>query len=103
MLLQFFTILLTAVLSSVLTLALAYWIVNRRLKRRLEQRWNELQEEFGTMIQERVRRGVVEGVASIPSTEVLKGTSQALTATAGDLVKSGLDTLLGGGSGDSND
>ena len=103
MLLHLFTILLTAGLSSVLTLALAYWLVEKHLKRRLELQMKELQEELGSALQERVRQGVVEGVASIPSTEVLKGTSQALTATAGDLVKSGLDTLLGGGSGDSND
>jgi len=103
MLLQFFTVLLTAVLSSVLTLALAYWFVDRRLKRRLEQRMTELQEEFGTMIQERVRRGVVEGVASIPSAEVLKGTGQTLSATAADLVRNSLDTLLRSGAADTED
>jgi len=103
MLVQLITILSTAVLSSVLTLALAYWFVEKHLKRRFELRLKELQEELGSALQERVKQGVVEGVASIPSTEVLKGTGQALSATAGDLVRSGLETLLGSGSGDSGD
>ena len=103
MLFELFSILLTALLSSVLTLALAYWLVERHLKRRLDLRLKELQEEFGAALQERVRRGVVEGVASIPSTEVLRGTGQTLSAVAGDLVRSGLDSLLGGGSGDTQD
>lgn len=100
MLAQFVTILSTALLSSLLTLALAYWWIDRHLKRRLERRWSQLQEELGAELQERVRRGVVEGVASIPSAEVLKGTGQALSATAGDLVRSGLDAFLGGRTGD---
>ena len=45
----------------------------------------------------------MEGVASLPSTEVLRGTGQTLTSTAGDLVKSGLDTLLGGRGEDPED
>jgi hypothetical protein len=89
MLVQLFTILSTAVLSSLLTLALAYWWIDRLLRRRLERRMDELQEELGAALQERVRRGVVEGVASIPSTAVLKGTGQTLTATAGDLLRGG--------------
>jgi hypothetical protein len=103
MLLELVTILSTAVLSSVLTLALAYWLIETHLKRRVELRVKELQEELGSIIQERVRRGVVEGVASIPSTEVLKGTGQTLSATAADLVRNSLDSLLRGGSNDSED
>ena len=103
MLLQLLTILSTAVLSSLLTLALAYWYFDRRLKRRLDQRLTELQEEFGSVIQERVRRGVLEGVASIPSAEVLKDTGQTLSAAAGDLVRNSIGTLLGGSSADPED
>lgn len=103
MLVQLLTILLTAVLSSLLTLGLAYWYFDRRLKRRLDQRLTELQEEFGSVIQERVRRGVLEGVASIPSAEVLKDTGQTLSTAAGDLVRNGLGTLLGGSSADPED
>ena len=103
MLLQLLTILSTAVLSSLLTLALAYWYFDRRLKRRLDQRLTELQEEFGSVIQERVRRGVLEGVASIPSTEVLKDTGQTLSGAAGDLVRNSLGTLLRGSSADPED
>jgi hypothetical protein len=103
MLLQLLTILSTAVLSSLLTLALAYWYFDRRLKRRLDQRLSELQEEFGSVIQERVRRGVLEGVASIPSAEVLKDTGQTLSTAAGDLVRSSLGTLLRGSSADPED
>ena len=103
MLIELITILSTAVLSSLLTLGLAYWWIDRHLRRRIERRFDELQEELGAALQERVRKGVVEGVASIPSTEVLKGTGQTLTATAGDLVRSGLSTFLGTDSGDTDD
>ena len=103
MLVQLFTILSTAVLSSLLTLALAYWWIDRHLRRRLERRMDELQEELGAALQERVRRGVVEGVASIPSTAVLKGTGQTLTATAGDLVRGGLSSFLGTSADDPDD
>ena len=103
MLVQFVTILSTAVLSSLLTLALVYWWIDRHLKRRLERRWSEMQEELGAELQERVRRGVVEGVASIPSAEVLKGTGQALSVSAGELVRSGLDAFLGSRSSDGDD
>jgi hypothetical protein len=103
MLLQLLVILLTALLSSVLTLLLAYWLFQKRLRRRLELRLKELQEELGAAVQDRVRRGVVEGISSISSPEVLRGTRRALTATASDLMRSGLDTLLGGSSGDPED
>ena len=78
-------ILLTALLSSVFTLGLALLIFHRYLKRRLESEIDRLSREWGETIQERVRRGVVEGVKSIPSAE-----------TAIGLVRSGLDTLIGG-------
>ena len=103
MLLDLLSILATALLSSILTLALAYWLIERHLRRRFERRLAVLREELGAEVQERVRRGIVEGVASLPSAEVLKGTGQTLTATAGGLVKSGLDTLLGARSQDTDD
>jgi len=78
-------ILLTALLSSVFTLGLALLVYQRYLKRRLESEIDRLSREWGETIEERVRRGVVEGVKSLPSTE-----------TAIGLVRSGLDTLMGG-------
>lgn len=79
------TILLTALLSSIFTLLLALLVFHRYLKRRLESEIDRLTRQWGETIQERVQRGVLEGVKSIPSTE-----------TAVGLVRSGLDTLLGG-------
>lgn len=92
---SFVTILLTAVLSSLFTLGLAVLVFHRYLKRRLESEMDRLHREWGATIEERVRRGVVEGVKSLPSTEVIRGARRTLTDTAMDLVRGGLDTLAG--------
>ena len=90
---SFVTILLTAVLSSVCTLGLAALVFHLYLRRRVEAEKDRLRREWGATVQERVRRGVVEGVESLPSTEVIRGAGRTLTDTAMDLVRRGLDTL----------
>jgi len=87
--------LLTAVVSSLLTLGLAYWILKRRFQDRLEARLAEIREEFGREIQLRVREGIVDGVTSLPSAEVLGRTQRTVTGTAADLFRAGLGTLFG--------
>ena len=50
---------------------------------------------FGETIRERVRQGILDGVSSIPSTDVLRGTQRTVTSTAADLLRGGLAALLG--------
>ena len=91
------SILLTALLSSLLTLGLGYWIFDRRLKQRLldeiDHHVAAAVEEMGREVEERVKRGVIEGVASLPSTEVLAGAGRTAARSGVDLVS----TLLGMG------
>ncbi|MEM7354365.1 MAG: hypothetical protein AAF657_26400 [Acidobacteriota bacterium] len=103
-------VLLGAVASSVLTLGLGFLFFDRYYKRRLEREMDErfsdysqrLQatiaeeaEKAGDSIAKKVRVGVVEGITSIPSSEVLQGTTQNVVKTGVDLVEAGLSTFLG--------
>ena len=101
--------LLGAMLSSALTLSLAFYFFERRykdqLRREIEERADETIEQLrqvldaevekaGDMVEERVRQGVLKAVASIPSSEVLQGTTQNVVQTGVDLVEAGLNTFL---------
>lgn len=101
MLVQILLMLLTAVLSSALTLGAAWWLWDRRLRRRLESRFAELREELGEELGEtiriKVRQGVLDAVAAIPSGELLRNTQRGITDTAVGIVRGGLSSLLGGG------
>lgn len=92
---------LTAILASGLTLGVGWWLWERRFRRRLEEelerRLAEVGEGLGREIQERVRRGVLEGVSSISTADVLRGTQRGLTETAAGLVRGGLSSILGPG------
>ncbi len=107
---QALMILAGAVISSVLTLALAYWLFDRHYKARLmkeiDQRADAHRERFqevldqevdkvGKTIETRVRQGVLDAVASLPSTEVIQETTQSVVRTGVDLVEAGLSTFLG--------
>lgn len=103
-------ILAGAVVSSALTLGVAYYFFERHYRQRLEeeldQKVDEYQQRFqevlddevrkvGTVIETRVRKGVLDAVASIPSSEVIQGTTQSVVQTGVDLVEAGLETFLG--------
>lgn len=90
-------IVLTALLSSLLTLGIGYWVFERRLKQRL---WDEIDHcvedavaQIGREVEERVKQGVIDGVASLPSTEVIAGAGRTAAKSGVDLVS----TLLGMG------
>ncbi|MDY7094938.1 MAG: hypothetical protein SX243_18345 [Acidobacteriota bacterium] len=88
----------TAVLSSALTLTVAYLFFQRRWEeeqQKLEQRLEEAIEELGIVIEDRVRRGVLDAIRQIPSAEVLSGTTRTVAQTGADLVGYGLSALLG--------
>lgn len=96
-------ILVSAGLSSFLTLGLIYYFFQTSWRPRLERELRAREEaldrklaEFGDEVEERVRRGVLSGVASIPSTEVMREGTRSLAKTGMEIMEVGLDTLLGG-------
>ena len=103
-------ILASASLSSLLTLGLGFYYFDRRYKERLlteiDARADAYRRSFqavlddevervGQTIETRVRQGVLDAVASLPSSEVLQGTTQSVVQTGVDLVEAGLSTFLG--------
>jgi hypothetical protein len=91
----------TAVASSLLTLAIVAGYYEHRVKPRLErelaERMREAEEKLGTLIRDKVRQGVLDAVASIPSTGTLKEAQKTVLRTAADLVEGGLAALWGEG------
>lgn len=107
---QALLILASASLSSLLTLALGFYFFDRHYKKRLlleinqraesyRQRFQKVVdgevEKLGDTLETRVRQGVLDAVASLPSTEVIQGTTQSVVQTGVDLVEAGLSTFLG--------
>lgn len=90
----------TALLSSVVTLWLVAVYFKRYLLPQLERDFQALVdraiEDLGRTVEERVKKGVLEGVAAIPSAEMLQSTTRAAAQTGVDLVGAGLNALLGG-------
>ena len=52
-------------------------------------------KEVGPVIEERVKKGVKDGVASIPSREVLRETTRTMAKTGVDIVGDTLKPFLG--------
>jgi hypothetical protein len=88
-------VLATAVISSLLTLALAARLIERRYRVRLDQEKERFLAALGDTVEQRVRQGVVDGIKSLPSPEMVRWTREAVTDAAGELVRGGLSSLLG--------
>ncbi len=101
MLTELAKIVATAILSSALTLWLVTLFFNRyllpRLERDIQAQLDRAIAELGQTVEERVKKGLLDGVAAIPSTEMLQNTTRAVTQTGVNLVGAGLSALLGGG------
>jgi len=106
MLNQIVIIVATAVLSAGLTTAGAYWLYRKRLRReldeqlaaalvQLEERLQAALGSLGAVVEERVRQGVVKGVASLPSSDVLADTTRTVAKTGVELAGGALGALLG--------
>ncbi len=80
----------SAVLASVCTLGLAGYLFDRRYKKRLEAELDERVEAYRKRFQ-----AVLDAVASLPSSEVLRETTRSAAKTGLDLMEAGLGTLLG--------
>lgn len=101
MLTEVVKILATALVSSAVTLWLVALYFRRYLLPQVERDFQQTIDraivEMGRTVEERVKKGILEGVAAIPSTEMLQSTTRAVTQTGVDLVGAGLNALLGGG------
>lgn len=96
-------ILATAVTASLMTLGvLAAWMkffVSPSLARDLETLLREQAEQAADLmavkVEEAVRRGIVDGVTSLPTREVLQGTTRNIARTSVEIVEERLGSLFG--------
>lgn len=101
---QWWWIFAVAGLSSLLTLTVVgIWLnysVRPSLKRELEQFFTEQGEQASSRIAERVeiavKRGVVEGVKSLSTRDVLQDTTRNLAKTSAEIVEERLGSFLKG-------
>lgn len=88
------TIVTTAILSSLFTLILAQYIFNKKFKNQYEKGLADAIEQFkaevGPEIEDRVKKGVMEGFKSLPSKEVLRDTTRSIAKTGLDIMGDGL-------------
>lgn len=96
-------IVVTALLSALLTLAaLALWM-NLHIRPRVAQDLEALLREqaeiaadlMAAKVEEAVRRGIVDGVTSLPTREVLQGTTRNIARTSVEIVEDRLGSLFG--------
>lgn len=87
---HFLTLLLTAVLASGFTLLIAYLLLRQQIRSRYENALTAAIERFkaevGPEIEQRVKQGMLEGVKSLPSREMLRDTTRTIAKTGLDLV-----------------
>jgi len=88
------SIIATALLSSILTLSIALFYFRKQGKERYDKAVAAAIERFkaevGPEIEQRVKSGVLEGIKSLPSREVLRDTTRTIARTGLDIVGDGL-------------
>jgi hypothetical protein len=89
-----FTILATAVLSSLITLMIAIHYFRKHAKPRYDKAVGDAIERFkaevGPEIEQRVKQGILEGIKSLPTREMLRDTTRTIAKTGLDIVGDGL-------------
>jgi len=89
-----FTILATAVLSSLITLVIALHYFRKHAKPRYDKAVGDAIERFkaevGPEIEQRVKQGILEGIKSLPTREMLRDTTRTIAKTGLDIVGDGL-------------
>ncbi len=81
----FITIIATALLSSLITLSVGYFVFRKHYEKSLSNSIERFKKEVGDEIEIRVKKGVVEGVKSIPSRDMIKDTTMNLAKTGLDI------------------
>lgn len=93
----------TALLGALFTcLLMSYWIRVRLWPRLLADideefrvRLKEASDVLGERVERSVRKGVVDGVTSLASREVLSGTTRNIARSGAGMVEDGLGWILG--------
>lgn len=84
------SIILTAILSSLLTVAVGAWYIKRHYQQTIRPELDNLKREIGEEIEERVRKGVIDGVKGLSSKDVIRDTTMNLAKTGLDIFGTGL-------------
>lgn len=87
--------LLSAILASVFTIGAAWLWWRKSLSQEIDQLLDEKSARLGDEIERRVRQGVIDGVSSIPSAEVLENATRTATRTGAAIIGEGLSAILG--------
>lgn len=88
------TVIATALLTSMITLIVSHFFLEKRIKE-LNVKFDQSIDRLGDVIEERVRQGVINGVSSLPSREVIRGTTRTIAKTGVEIVEDGLNSFLG--------
>jgi transposase len=88
-------LLFSALVASLLTIGAAWFWWRKWLSRELDILLDEKIEKLGDEIEQRVRQGVVNGVASIPSAEVLQSATRTASKTGAAIIGEGIAAILG--------
>jgi len=89
------TIITTAFITSVTTITICHFYFEKKIKHQLDDKIENSIEKLGDVVEEKVRQGIINGVASIPSREVLLDTTRTIAKTGADIVEEGLSTFFG--------
>lgn len=92
---QIVWMLLSAVLASGFTIGAAWFWWRKSLSKEISQLLDEKSTALSEEIERRVRQGIIDGVSSIPSAEVLENATRTATKTGAAIIGEGLSTLLG--------
>lgn len=88
------SIIATALLSSLFTLVLALHYFRKyaqpRYESAVQQAIERFKAEVGPEIEQRVKQGMLEGVKSLPSREILRDTTRNIAKTGLDIMGDGL-------------
>lgn len=95
MLLQFLTVFVAAALAGLSVCAVAYLVLRRRIERDVTREVDRRIEQLGRVIHDRVRQGIVDGVAEAQPEEVIRKGQQTLLRNAADWVDQGVNRILG--------
>jgi hypothetical protein len=92
---QFAIVFSAAALASLVTWAVVWFSLRRQLERDVSREIDRRMDQLGRLIRDRVRQGIVDGVAEVQPEEVVQATQKGLLKNAAEWVDQGVNRLLG--------